>query len=111
EAEQRLLQMNEVLEKIIRFPVPVVALLNGNALGGGCELATACDIRIAKTGSVFGFVQSNIGILPGWGGGAILYKKVAASFALDWLTKGNLYAADELLEKGWVHQIIDGANW
>lgn len=111
EAASRLMSMMEVLHLIVHFPVPVIALLNGDALGGGCELATACDIRIAKRGTSFGFVQSNIGILPGWGGGAILYKKVEASFALDWLMRGKRYKAEELLEKGWIHHIIDEEIW
>lgn len=111
EAIHRLSPMRDVLHSIVHFPVPVIALLNGDALGGGCELATACDIRIAKKGTSFGFVQSNIGILPGWGGGTILYKKVHPSFALDWLMSGKCYSAKELLDKGWIHQIIDEADW
>lgn len=111
EAIQRLSPMMEVLNSIVHFQVPVIALLNGDAIGGGCELATACDIRIAKKGTSFGFVQSNIGILPGWGGGAILYKKVHPSFALDWLTSGRSYRAAELLDKGWIHQMIDESVW
>ncbi|MHA6251394.1 enoyl-CoA hydratase/isomerase family protein [Oceanobacillus sp. CAU 1775] len=111
EAFADLSAMKNVLEKIVKFPVPVIALLNGNALGGGCELATACDIRIAKEGTSFGFIQSKIGILPGWGGGAILYEKVAKSFALDWLMRGDLYKANELLEKGWLHHVIRAEEW
>lgn len=111
DAIERLSPMMSVLNSIVHFPVPVIALLNGDALGGGCELATACDIRIAKSGTNFGFIQSKIGILPGWGGGAILYKKVHPSFALDWLTRGKSYQADELLAKGWLHQVIDNAAW
>src|SRR5699024_12420170 len=49
EVEEKLFFMNEVLYSIATFPVPVICLLQGNALGGGCELATACDIRIAKS--------------------------------------------------------------
>lgn len=111
EAHANLFPMMEVLELIVHFPVPVIALLNGNALGGGCELATACDIRIAREDTSFGFVQSNIGILPGWGGGEILYKKVPSSFALDWLMTGSRYQAKVLLEKGWIHQVIKDEAW
>lgn len=111
DAYANLFPMMEVLELLVHFPVPVIALLNGNALGGGCELATACDIRIAREGTSFGFVQSNIGILPGWGGGEILYKKISSSFALDWLTTGSRYQAKALLEKGWVHQVIKDEAW
>src|SRR5699024_697965 len=86
-------------------------LLQGNALGGGCELATACDFRFAKEDTTFGFVQSNLGILPGWGGGAILYKKVASSFAFQWVTKGSVYGANYLYEKGWIHSVITNEEW
>lgn len=111
EAKASLTPMKNVLESIVKFPVPVIALLNGNALGGGCELATACDIRIAKEGTVFGFIQSNIGILPGWGGGAILHKKVGSSFAMDWLMRGQLYGVNELLIRGWLHHVVKEAEW
>src|SRR5690625_1160156 len=68
--------MKEVLFDLASFPVPTICLLNGNALGGGCEIATACDFRIAKEGSTFGFIQTRLGIIPGWGGGTLLYEKV-----------------------------------
>src|SRR5690625_5646758 len=69
EAFSRLYPMKEVLYDIASFPVPTICLLNGDALGGGCEIATACDFRIAKETTKFGFVQSKLGIVPGWGGG------------------------------------------
>src|SRR5690625_66798 len=111
EAYETLKVMKQVLYQIVSLPVPTIALLQGNALGGGCELATACDIRIAKEGTSFGFVQSNLGILPGWGGGAILYEKVLPSFALQWLTEGEMYQASDLLEKGWLHHLVDEVSW
>lgn len=111
EAYDTLHTMKLVLSKIISFPVPTICLLQGNALGGGCELATACDIRIAKDNAKFGFVQSNLGILPGWGGGAILYEKVHSSFALQWLTEGRMFDAPFLLQKGWLHKIIPAEDW
>ena len=111
EAFVNLRPMMEVLKDIVYFPVPVIALLNGDALGGGCELATACDIRIAKANTKFGFIQTTIGILPGWGGGALLYKKVQPDFALNWIATGTVLTAHELKEKGWLHDIIDETEW
>lgn len=111
EAFDRLYPMMDVLNRIVQFPVPVIAKLNGDALGGGCELATACDIRIAKEHTKFGFIQTKIGILPGWGGGVLLCKKVQPSFALDWIARGTVFSAEELQEKGWIHRIVPEADW
>ncbi|GAB3068035.1 enoyl-CoA hydratase/isomerase family protein [Virgibacillus ainsalahensis] len=111
EAFFRLSTMKEVLYEIVSFPVPVICLLNGDGLGGGCEIATACDIRIAKKTAKFGFVQSNLGILPGWGGGALLYEKVNPSFALRWLMEANMFNAIELKENGWIHHLVCDENW
>src|SRR5690625_52301 len=111
EAFSHLTPMREVLYQLATFPVPTICLLEGNAFGGGCELATACDIRIAKEGTKFGFVQANLGILPGWGGGAILSEKVNSSFALQWMLEGNTYDAQLLFEKGWLHDVIVEDNW
>lgn len=111
EAYDMLSTMKQVLFQIVSFPVPTICLLQGNALGGGCELATACDIRIAKSGTKFGFVQTSLGILPGWGGGALLYEKVHPSFALNWIMEANVYEAEILREKGWLHHIVTTENW
>src|SRR5699024_3859550 len=97
--------------KLATFPLPTIALLHGMALGGGCELATACDFRIAKEKTRFGFVQTNLGILPGWGGGALLYEKVAASFAYKWLLEGEIYTADYLVDQGWIHKLVPADEW
>jgi enoyl-CoA hydratase/carnithine racemase len=111
EAFSRLYPMKEVLFELVNFPVPTIGLLNGNALGGGCELATACDIRIAKNSSEFGFIQTKLGILPGWGGGALLYEKVNPSFALYWLTEASILKADYLMQQGWLHKIVPPGEW
>lgn len=104
-------EMKQVLMQLVTFPALTICLLQGNAFGGGCELATACDIRIAKETAKFGFIQAKLGILPGWGGGAVLYEKVHPSFAYHWLTSGETYDAHTLEEKGWLHDVIKEDDW
>lgn len=111
EAYQMLSVMKQVLYQIVAFPVPTICLLQGQALGGGCELATACDIRIAKENTKFGFVQTSLGILPGWGGGALLYEKVHPSFAFNWIVEAKIYEAKILHEKGWLHHQVLEEDW
>ncbi|SFD82762.1 Enoyl-CoA hydratase/carnithine racemase [Lentibacillus persicus] len=111
EAFSVLYPMKEVLYKIASFPVPVICLLNGDARGGGCEIATACDFRIARSGTRFGFVQTKLGITPGWGGGRLLYEKVASVFAFQWLMEAKIYEAEYLRTKGWVHSIASEDEW
>lgn|SRR5699024_2472349 len=111
EAYEDLKPMKEFLFKLATFPLPTIALLHGIALGGGCELATACDFRIAKEDTRFGFVQANLGILPGWGGGALLYEKVAPTFAYKWLIDAAMYSATYLEENNWLHRIVPKDEW
>lgn len=111
QAFERLYTMKDVLYKLVDFPVPTIALLNGDALGGGCELATACDFRLSKEDTQFGFVQTNLGIVPGWGGGVLLYEKVNPNFAFQWLVEGEVYLATELLQSGWLNKVIDNKQW
>ncbi|MFA1818673.1 enoyl-CoA hydratase/isomerase family protein [Virgibacillus oceani] len=111
EAFSLLYPMKEVLFELANFPVPTIAMLNGNALGGGCELATACDVRIAKEATTFGFVQTKLGILPGWGGGALLYEKVNPSFAMNWLMEASILKADQLMQQGWLQKIVPMEDW
>lgn len=111
EAYEDLKTMKDFLFKLVTFPLPTIGLLHGMALGGGCELATACDFRIAKEGTRFGFVQTNLGILPGWGGGALLYEKVSPSFAYNWLIEAEVYDASYLEKKGWINKIVAVDKW
>ncbi|HLR01902.1 MAG TPA: enoyl-CoA hydratase/isomerase family protein [Virgibacillus sp.] len=111
EAFSLLYQMKDVLYRIASFPLPTVCLLNGNAFGGGCELATACDFRFARQGTEYGFIQSKLGILPGWGGGTLLYEKVEPIFAYQWLTEGTKYTAERLHKNGWLQKVIPQDTW
>ncbi|RYG74068.1 enoyl-CoA hydratase/isomerase family protein [Lentibacillus lipolyticus] len=111
EAFSLLYPMKEVLYEIASFPVPVICIMNGDAVGGGCEIATACDFRISREETAFGFVQTTLGITPGWGGGVLLYEKVHPSFAFHWIVEGARHRADELREQGWVHRIVSENEW
>lgn len=81
------------LDRIRRFPVPVVAVVNGDALGGGAELALACDIRIATANARIGFLQSSLGITTSWGGGSDLFRLVPSGKAVHLLATAELMTA------------------
>lgn len=73
------------------FPLPTFALINGIALGGGCEIATACDIRIARKGATLGFIQGQLSITTGWGGATLLYEKLSYEQAISFLYSAKKY--------------------
>ncbi|MEE8396837.1 MAG: enoyl-CoA hydratase/isomerase family protein [bacterium] len=83
-------QAKEALDSIRSFPVPVVAALNGNALGGGAELAMACDFRVAAAHARIGFVQGRLNITSAWGGGVDLMRRIGPDRALALLCRGDL---------------------
>ena len=93
-----------VFDVIRSFPVPVVAALNGNALGGGAELALACDFRIASRRAGIGFLQGNLAITTAWGGGIDLLNLLGPSRGLDLLLSGDNVPAVRAAEIG----LVDG---
>jgi len=93
------------LDAIRRFPVPVVAALNGVALGGGAELALACDVRIAAAHAKIGFVQATLNIPAGWGGAMDLAAIVGPSAALQLLAGTRVLGAREALAAGLVDAV------
>jgi len=88
------------LDEIRRFPVPVIAALNGDAMGGGAELAMACDFRVAASHARIGFVQGRLNLSTAWGGGIDLMHRVGAGAALRILCRSELFASDEALALG-----------
>ncbi|SFJ92941.1 Enoyl-CoA hydratase/carnithine racemase [Halobacillus dabanensis] len=110
EAYDILHSMKEVLYELATFPVPTFALLNGQARGGGCEIATACDFRYGLESASYGFVQGNLGITPGWGGGTLLYRRIKSDYAAHWLMDAEMYSADQVYRIGWLHKKIT-VNW
>lgn len=99
-----------VLKRLERLPVPVVALVNGFCLGGGCELALACDWAVASDNAVFGQPEVQLGIIPGFGGTQRLPRRVGPAMALDLITTGRKVDADEALRIGLVNQVMPQAE-
>lgn len=88
------------------LPIPVIALVNGYALGGGCELALACDWIIASERAVFGQPEVNLGVSAGFGGTQRLTRKIGSARAMELLVTGRQVKADEALSTGLVSQIV-----
>jgi enoyl-CoA hydratase len=84
---------------------PTIAALNGYALGGGCELALACDIRIASSSAKLGQPEINLGIIPGWGGSQRLARTTTLGFAKDLIYTGRTVDAAEALDRGLVDAV------
>jgi len=88
------------LDRVRQFPLPVVAALNGLALGGGAELAMACDLRVAAAHAEIGFLQGQLNVTTAWGGGIDLVAAVGTRRALALLASARRVAADEALSLG-----------
>jgi enoyl-CoA hydratase len=99
-----------VMHALEALPVPVIALVNGYALGGGCELAMACDWVLAAENAVFGQPEVNLGIPPGFGGTQRLTRLVGRALALELLTTARQVKADEALRIGLANRICSAAQ-
>lgn len=95
-----------VFRKIERLPQPVIALVNGFALGGGMELAMACDVRIASEKAKFGQPEVHLGVIPGFGGSQRLPRIVGQGRALEWLLSGDMMDANEALRIGLANRVV-----
>jgi enoyl-CoA hydratase len=89
------------------MPKPTIAAVNGFALGGGCELALACDLRYAASTAKLGQPEVNLGIIPGWGGTQRLARVCGLGIAKELIFTGRLVAADEALRIGLVNNVHD----
>jgi enoyl-CoA hydratase len=96
---------NAVVRRIERFPKPVIAAMNGHALGGGCEIAMACHFRLLKDTARMGQTESNLGITPGFGGSQRLPRLVGRTKALEFLILGTQVPAPECLALGLVNRL------
>lgn len=96
---------NDLMRKIERFPKPVIAAMNGHALGGGCEIAMACHFRILKETARMGQTETNLGLVPGYGGTQRLPRLIGRTKALEFLILGTQIPAPECLALGLVNRL------
>lgn len=105
-AEKYASSAQSVLNKIERIEKPVLGAINGYALGGGCELAMVCDIRIASSNAKLGQPEVTIGIPPGWGGTQRLMRLVGPAKAKELVFTGKMITAEEAFQLGLVNNVI-----
>ncbi len=105
EAYNMLSKMANILYSLLTLPIPTIALINGTAVGGGCELAAACDFRLAREGIKAGFVQGKQAITTGWGGGSILAERLPSAIAMKLLMEAELQTVAYLKEIGFINSL------
>jgi len=101
---------SRVFARLEALPIPVIALVNGYALGGGCELALACDWIVAADRAAFGQPEVNLGVSAGFGGTQRLPRKIGSARAMELLVTGRRVKADEALAIGLVNQVVPAAE-
>ena len=106
EAERYATFIHTLLNKIENLQKPVIAAINGYALGGGCELALACDIRIASSNAKIGQTEVTIGIPPGWGGTQRLLRIVGPAKTKELIYTGKMITAEEAARIGLVNKVV-----
>lgn len=107
EAYAMLSKMSAILYSLLVLPKPTLGVINGAAVGGGCELLAACDFRIARKGVKAGFIQGKQAITTGWGGGTILAEKLPASTAMKILMEADLLPAEQLETAGFIDELYE----
>lgn len=100
----------QTFQRISRLPIPVIAAVNGYALGGGCELAMSCDIRIASSKAVFGLPETTLGLIPGYAGTIRLPQLIGLGNAFRYMLTGDPITADEAFRMGLVQQLTEPAK-
>jgi enoyl-CoA hydratase len=93
--------------KLDRLPIPSIALVNGYAFGGGCELALACTFRLATVNAKFGLPEIKLGLIPGYGGTQRLPRLIGEARAMEMILTGRTVGAEEALRVGLVNRIVE----
>ncbi len=105
ETEAMVIEARGVLDSVRNCPVPVIALVNGDAMGGGAELALACDMRVMAAHARIGYMHGRLNVSTGWGGGTDLFDLVGRSRALRMLTRAEMVPAADALAWGLVDAV------
>ncbi len=98
--------MRDALMQLTQLPIPVIAAINGDAFGGGCEILTACDLRIAASHARFCFAQVRNALCTGWGGTGRLVNLLGQATALDLLLTARIFEAEEAQRLGLVQRVV-----
>jgi enoyl-CoA hydratase len=101
---------HRLADRLEASPVPVIAAINGFCLGGGCELALACDVRVASSAARIGLPEVTLGIIPGWGGTQRLTRLVGPGLASEMILSGRPVPADVALRHGLVTRVLEPAE-
>ncbi|HJV22808.1 MAG TPA: enoyl-CoA hydratase-related protein, partial [Holophagaceae bacterium] len=109
-AREQALKGQAVFNRIAAMPKPVIAAVNGFALGGGCELALSAHIRVASENAKFGLPEVSLGIIPGYGGTQRLPRLVGAGVGLDLILSGDMVPAADALRMGLVSRVFPLAD-
>ncbi|MEH7177286.1 enoyl-CoA hydratase/isomerase family protein [Neobacillus vireti] len=109
EAYVMLSNMSKILYSLLILKKPTIALINGTTVGGGCELAAACDFRLAREGIKAGFVQGKQAITTGWGGGTILAEKLPVGSSMKLLMEAEIHSVEFLQEVGYIDHIYSSS--
>lgn len=111
QAAQMARTMRTTLDRLNQLRMPVIAAINGDALGGGAELALACDFRVAATHARIGFPQVNLGLIPAWGAPERLASLVGRARALSIMLTGRVLNAEEALQLGLVEGVVPSEDF
>ena len=110
EGQQHARRGQEIFDRIEQLGKPVIAAVNGFALGGGCELAMACTLRVAADTARFGQPEINLGLIPGYAGSQRLPRLVGRTVALELLLTGDMIGAQRAYEIGLVNRVVPAAD-
>ncbi len=108
--EQLISGLRDVVDRLVSLPVPLIAAINGNAYGGGAELAARCDLRVMDPGAKLCFSEVRLGLIPDWGGGVALTRLVGPGLAGELILTGRSITADRALQIGLVNRISSAGD-